>query len=131
MRAESRKCLRIMKKILIMLSLIISLVSCDSGGGSSYTPSSTYSQPKTKTCQQCKGYGQVLNPYTGIYQTCWTCNGNGRVLVNGSNPSFGGKGGRNSDCPRCTSCPGWEKKSTYNSECKYCTHPRKWHFSQQ
>ncbi len=115
--------------------LAISMAGCDSGGSSSYTPHSTYSQPTTRTvsCAYCNGGGIVLNPYDGNYYYCQNCGGTGKVTVStgGSNPSFGGKGGRNSDCPRCTSCPGWEKKSTYNSDCKYCNHPQHWHFSQQ
>lgn len=95
--------------------LAISMAGCDSGGSSGYTPSSPYSQPTTRTvnCAYCNGGGVVLNPYDGNYYYCQNCGGTGKVTVTtgGSNPSFGGKWGRNSDCPRCTSCPGWEKKA--------------------
>ena len=74
--------------------LAISMASCDSGGSSSYTPSSTYSQPTTRTvnCAYCNGGGVVLNPYDGNYYYCQNCGGTGKVTVStgGSNPSFGG-----------------------------------------
>lgn len=89
-----------MKKILFTALLAFSLASCDSGGGSSYTPSSTYSQPTTRTvdCPYCNG-GVVLNPYDGNYYYCQNCGGTGTVTVSsgGSNPSFTGSGA-------CTDC---------------------------
>ena len=84
-----------MKKILFMALLAFSLASCDSGCGSSYTPSSTYSPPTTRTvdCPYCNG-GIVLNPYDGNCYYCQNCGGQGTVTVStgstgGSNPSFG------------------------------------------
>lgn len=127
-----------MRKTLFTFWVIWALTSCDSGGNTTntptYIPPSSDSQPTTRTvnCGYCNGGGVVLNPYDGNYYYCQNCGGAGKVTITtNSNPSFGAKGGRNSDCPRCTHCPGWEKKSTYNSDCKYCTHPKYWHYSQQ
>ena len=76
--------------------LAISMASCDSGGSSGYSPSSTYSQPTARrvNCPYCNGGGVVLNPYDGNYYYCKNCGGTGKVTVStgGSNPSFtGGK----------------------------------------
>ena len=114
-----------MKKFLIMMLLAISMASCDSGGGSGYTPSSTYSQPKKKICPQCKGYGQILNPFEGVYQTCLACNGYGEVLVSGRNPSFGGHTGpcTNPDCKKRKEghpCLDYRAGSSGRSNCGYC-----------
>ena len=133
-----------------MSLLVVSMASCDSGGSSSYTPSSTYSPPSTRTvnCSHCNGGGVVLNPYDGNYYYCQNCGGSGKVTVStsGSNPSCGGSGkvtvstsgsnpsfGGNKykyDCERCL-CPRYAPKSTFNSDCKNCDHPKGWHYSQQ
>lgn len=91
----NKKVLRLLTKykFVFLLFLAISLVSCDSKDSSSYTPSSTYSQPTTRTvdCPYCNA-GLVLNPYDGNYYYCQNCGGKGIVTVStgGSNPSFRG-----------------------------------------
>ena len=116
-----------------MSLLVVSMASCDSGGSSSYTPSSTYSPPSTRTvnCSHCNGGGVVLNPYDGNYYYCQNCGGSGKVTVStsGSNPSFGGNKYKY-DCERCL-CPRYAPKSTFNSDCKNCDHQKGWHYSQQ
>lgn len=100
--------------------LAISMASCDSGGSSGYTPSSTYSQPTTRTvnCAYCNGGGVVLNPYDGNYYYCQNCGGTGKVTVTtgGSNPSFTGSGG-------CVDCSCSKFVGTINDKyCQRCGH---------
>lgn len=108
--------------------LAISMTSCDSGGNSSYTPSSTYSKPTTRTanCAYCNGGGVVLNPYDGNYYYCQNCGGTGKVTVStgGRNPSFTGM----TNCSKCE-CPGWPVGRSRNLKCgrnlgggRTCTH---------
>ena len=118
-----------------MALLAFSLSSCDSGGGSSYTPSSTYSQPTTRTvdCPYCNG-GIVLNPYDGNYYYCKNCGGQGTVTVStgstgGSNPSFG-SGGKACTATVGCDCTGFDKVGAYGSdqfECKHCHHDKQYH----
>ena len=123
-----------------MSLLAFSLASCDSGGTSSYTPSSTYSQPTTRTvdCPYCNG-GIVLNPYDGNYYYCQNCGGQGTVTVStggsdpsstgGSNPSFG-SGGKACTATVGCDCTGFDKVGAYGPdqfECKHCHHEKKYH----
>lgn len=112
-----------------MALFAFSLASCDKGGGSSYTPSSTYSQPTTRTvgCPYCNGGGVVLNPYDGNYYYCQNCGGTGKVTVttNGSNPSFTGHTGpcTNPNCPKKKEghpCYDYRAGSSGRSNCGYC-----------
>lgn len=116
-----------------MILLAISMASCDSGGSSGYTPSSTYSQPTTRivNCAYCNGGGVVLNPYDGNYYYCQNCGGKGKVTVTtgGSNPSFGSGGKACTGSVGCD-CTGFDKVGAYGPdqfECKHCPHEKKYH----
>ena len=121
-----------MKKVIFIMLLTISMVSCDSGSGSSYTPSSTYSQPTTQTvdCPYCNE-GIVLNPYDGNFYYCQNCGGTGIVTVysGGSNPSFRG-GDKACTYSLGCDCTGFDKVGAYGSdqfECKHCHHDKQYH----
>ncbi len=122
-----------MRNFLFILSLITILGSCGSGDNSSYTPSSSYSQPTTRivNCSYCSGSGIILNPYDGNYYYCQNCRGTGKITITNrsSNPSFTGM----TNCNKCE-CPGWPAGRSKNLKCgrnlgggRTCNHTYKEH----